>query len=268
MRPSNDMTAREALERDYSPSRFARDPAATLARQASLGRQVVTDHGAQRLAYANDPAACLDLFVPKGKGPWPLMAFIHGGYWQELDHTATNFLAGRYLARGVAFASLGYGLAPRVSIEMMVEQCRLGVQTLITRTPQLGLEPRLALGGHSAGAQLACRVALAEVATARTTISSLLLISGVYDLRPLVETYVNAPLGLDIDRARALSPRFDDLAGLPPMRIVMAERDTPAFRQQSRDFHATVQQAGGMSRLEDLAGCDHFDVLEQPDVSG
>lgn len=268
MRPSDDMTASEALERDYSPSRFARDPQATLARQASLGQQVVTDHGAQRLTYTENPAACLDLFVPEGKGPWPLMAFIHGGYWQELDHTATNFLAERYLARGVAFASLGYGLAPRVSVEMMVEHCRLGVQTLMARASELGLETRLMLGGHSAGAQLACRVAMAEVATARTKISSLLLVSGVYDLRPLVETYVNAPLGLDIDRARTLSPRFDDLAELPPTHIVIAEHDTPAFRHQSCDFHAAVQQAGGVSRLEDLAGCDHFDVLEQLDVSG
>lgn len=268
MCPSDDMTASEVLERDYSPSRFARDPEATLARQASLGRQVVTDHGAQRLTYAEDSAACLDLFVPRGKGPWPLMAFIHGGYWQDLDHTATNFLAERYLARGVAFASLGYGLAPRVSIEMMVEQCRLGVQTLMARAPELGLETQLMLGGHSAGAQLACRVALAEAATSGAKISSLLLVSGVYDLRPLVETYVNAPLGLDIDRARALSPLFDDLADLPPMHLVIAEHDTPAFRHQSRDFHAAVQQAGGVSRLEELAGCDHFDVLDQLNVSG
>ncbi|RTR06926.1 alpha/beta hydrolase [Halomonas nitroreducens] len=255
---------RNALERDYSPSRYARDFAATLARQAEEGAALVEAHRPARLRYVDDPAACTDLFLPAGPGPWPLMVFIHGGYWQELDHAATNFLAARYLPRGMAFASLGYGLAPRVSIETMAAQCRQGVRAVTARVTGLGGVDRLVLGGHSAGAQLACRVAAAEAALPTgLTIDALQLVSGVYDLTPLVDTYVNAPLGLDPVRARSLSPLYDDLEVLPPLELLIAEHDTPAFRRQARDFQAAVLAAGGTARLHDLPGCDHFDILDK-----
>lgn len=253
----------EARNREYSPSRYARDVEATLARQAAQGAELAVRHRPHRLDYGDDPQACLDLFLPPDPGPWPLMVFIHGGYWQELDHTATNFLAERYLARGMAFASLGYGLAPRVSIETMIAQCRRGLEAVAAWVAEQGGIERLVLGGHSAGAQLACRVAAAETDSPQgRTIDELLLVSGVYDLTPLVDTYVNEPLGLDVARARSLSPRFDDLAALPPMRVLVAEHDTPAFRRQARDFRAAVQAVGGQAVLEELPGCDHFDILD------
>lgn len=253
---------REALDRDYSPSRFARDFEATLARQARQGRALAARHPSQRLRYGDDPAACLDLFLPEGGGPWALMAFIHGGYWQELDHTATDFLAERYLARGMAFASLGYGLAPRTSIETMIAQCRAGLGAVTRWLEEQGGLGRVALGGHSAGAQLAWRVAAAGGPDA-ARIDELLLVSGVYDLTPLVGTYVNELLGLDRTRARSLSPMQDRLTGMPPLRLLIAERDPPAFRAQARDFRDAVTAAGGRAALEDLPGCDHFDILDR-----
>ncbi|TLF53081.1 alpha/beta hydrolase [Halomonas urmiana] len=253
----------QGLDRDYSPSLFARDAEATLARQAAEGRALAARRRPLALVDDDEPAARLELFVPEGAGPWPLMAFIHGGYWQELDHTATDFLAERYLSRGMAFASLGYGLAPATSIEAMATQCRRGLALALAALTDRGGAGRVTLGGHSAGAQLACRVAAAEAAgPGGVEIASLLLVSGVYDLTPLVDTYVNAPLGLDPARARSLSPLFDDLSRLPPRRVVIAERDPPAFRRQGRDYHAAVQAAGGASTLKDRPGCDHFDVLD------
>ncbi|SHK76073.1 alpha/beta hydrolase [Halomonas caseinilytica] len=248
----------DALDREYSPSHYARDVAATLARQAAMGRQVVERHAPCRLGYGDDPLARLDLFVPRGDGPWPLMAFIHGGYWQELDHTATDFLAERYLARGMAFASLGYGLAPATSIETMGEQCARGLAEARTALDARGGVDAVTLGGHSAGAQLACRVA----DEAGKDIDALLLVSGVYDLTPLVDTYVNVPLSLDPAQARALSPLFGELTGLPPSRVLIAEHDSPAFRRQGRDFVSALNAAGGRAELVDLPDCDHFDILD------
>ncbi|MCK2184125.1 alpha/beta hydrolase [Halomonas getboli] len=262
-----DSDAQAARDHAYSPSRFARDVEATLARQADAGRTLSARHRPLELVDGDDADARLDLFLPEGvsgrmsgrESPWPLMAFIHGGYWQELDHTATDFLAERYLARGMAFASLGYGLAPGTSIETMIAQCARGLAMAREALVARGGTGRVTLGGHSAGAQLACRVA----ADGECRVDELLLVSGVYDLTPLVDTYVNAPLGLDRAQFRGLSPRFGDLAALPPSRVVIAERDPPAFRSQGRDFAAALEAAGGVVELVDLGGCDHFDVLDQ-----
>ncbi|KAK7580713.1 hypothetical protein V9T40_001342 [Parthenolecanium corni] len=49
------------------------------------------------------------------------------------------------------------------------------------------------VGGHSAGAHLAASLLHSEV---RKYISGLVLISGIYDVRPLITTSVNAALNL------------------------------------------------------------------------
>ncbi|RUR31674.1 alpha/beta hydrolase [Vreelandella nanhaiensis] len=242
----------------YSPSHFARDFEATLTRQAAAGRELAKRYSPIALRAGDDPAACFNLFIPKGEGPWPLMVFIHGGYWQELSNTATDFLAERYLARGMAFASLGYGLAPKTSIETMVAQCIQGLEAAYHALTESGGAWPILLGGHSAGAQLAYWVA----ANGNVPIDKLVLVSGVYDLTPLVGTYVNKPLGLDRENARALSPQFAALAQLPPCQVVIAENDPPAFRQQGHDFVAALRAASVQAKLLDLPACDHFDVLD------
>ncbi|WP_447556303.1 alpha/beta hydrolase [Vreelandella sp. EE22] len=241
----------------YSPSRFARDHEATLARQNEAGRTLAVRH-APVSVNAGDPAG-FNLFIPDGEGPWPLMVFIHGGYWQALDHTATDFLAERYMARGMAFASLEYGLAPDTSIETMIEQCQQGLEAAWYALALRGGAWTIHLGGHSAGAQLAYWVA----ARGEVPIDKLVLVSGVYDLTPLVDTYVNAPLNLNHARARALSPQFGRLNGLPRCQVMIAENDPPTFHQQAKDFVAALLDANVPVDRVDFPGCDHFDVLDR-----
>jgi arylformamidase len=144
------------------------------------------------------------------------------------------------------------------SIETMIEQCARGLAEALAALDECAGAGSVTLGGHSAGAQLACWVAV----EGGMRIDELLLVSGVYDLTPLVDTYVNTPLGLDRARARALSPLFGELAGLPPSRVMIAEHDPPAFRSQGRDFVAVLRAAGSQAEFVHLSGCDHFDVLD------
>ncbi|MGP8288721.1 alpha/beta hydrolase [Vreelandella zhanjiangensis] len=246
------------LDLAYSPSHFATDFEATLTRQAVAGHALRARHQPMALSYGDDPAACLHLFIPPGEGPWPLMVFIHGGYWQELDHTATDFLAEHYLERGMAFASIGYGLAPTTTIDTMIAQCVQGLKAAYHALEDNGGTWSITLGGHSAGAQLAYWVAV----SGKVPIDKLVLVSGVYDLTPLVDTYVNEPLGLTQTQAQALSPQFGELAKLPPSQIVIAENDPPTFHQQGHNFIALLRAADVQAELVELPGCDHFDVLE------
>ena len=248
-----------SLNLAYSPSHFARNFEATLMRQEALGIELVAQHQPIHLRYDDDPAARLNLFVPESTaGPWPLMLFIHGGYWQALNNAATDFLAERYLARGMAFASLGYGLAPKTSINAMVKQCIQGVRAAYSALAGSGGVWSIVLGGHSAGAQLAYWVA----ARGEIPIDRLTLVSGVYDLTPLVDTYVNEALALTPSQAFALSPLFADSSKLPACQVVIAENDPPTFRQQSHDFVLALRTSHIQVELMDIANCDHFDVLE------
>ncbi|EGP18917.1 Arylformamidase [Halomonas sp. TD01] len=203
----------------------------------------------------------LNLFLPEKQGPWPLMVFLHGGYWQQLDAMATDFMAAPWLSRGWAFASLDYPLAPEVNIETMVAACQQGVRHLQREASALGLNGRICLGGHSAGAQLVIMSCLGDGRL--TEVDALWLISGIYDLRPLAGTYIDEPLQLDGAQAERLSPLCHDLHGLPPLTLVHGEFDPPRFRSQGETLYEHALATGVAAELCLLPNCDHFDILER-----
>lgn len=257
------------LDDAYATRRLAPDCEAILARQAREGEAVVREYRPLHLDYGDEtgdaPDNCLDLFVPEGEGPWPLVAFIHGGYWQRLDHSAVNFMAPRFLEQGMAFASLGYSVAPHASLDEMIVHCMRGLHTILEQAPTLGLSGEIHLGGHSAGAQLAAMIPLAGSRLSglpAIPLCSLLLVSGVFDLEPIALCFVNEALGLDVAEARSLSPMFQLVPGLPATHIAYAERDTFEFHRQSLAFAAELAGLGVSVRTACVEDCDHFDILD------
>ena len=254
-----------AREHAYSPSRWARNFEVTLARQAELGQRLRQRYPPKRLDYGYGQMEGMNLFIPKGEKPRPLMVFLHGGYWQELNASAIDFMASHWLDQGWAFASMDYPLAPEASIEAMVTACRQGVDRLRRESTVLGLNGYFHLGGHSAGAQLALMSCLGEERL--DGIESLFLISGIYDLQPLVGTYINKALKLDAERAKQLSPLCQELHGLPPLQLVYGELDPPAFRTQGETLKERATQAGVSAALYTRTDCDHFDIIEYLNTS-
>ena len=82
-------------------------------------------------------------------------------------------------------------------LDPIVEEVRRAVATLLERPPGLDLDPdRVVLAGHSAGAHLAAMVATAD--PTMSGLAGLVLVSGIYELEPLIGTSVNERLGLDV----------------------------------------------------------------------
>src|SRR6202162_3675634 len=62
-----------------------------------------------RIAYGDDPNQFVDLRIPGGKGPHPVVIFIHGGYWRaEYDLTHAGHLCAALTGAGLATWSLEY----------------------------------------------------------------------------------------------------------------------------------------------------------------
>src|SRR5262245_33646251 len=121
------------------------------------------------LAYRDgrDPKQTLDLYAPEGKG-WPVMVFVHGGGWNsgdkdlKVEGTAIYADVGRFFAsQGVGTAVVNYRLLPRVSWRDQITDVAGAVAWLHRHAADYGGDPsQFFLAGHSAGAQLAARVAL------------------------------------------------------------------------------------------------------------
>lgn len=113
------------------------------------------------LAYASteNPRQKLDLFFPKEPAndkPLPLIAFIHGGGWQNGDkrgglrRVATLVESGQFVG-----ASIGYRLSGEAIWPAQIHDCKAAIRWLRAHADEFGIDPdRIAVMGSSAGGHL------------------------------------------------------------------------------------------------------------------
>lgn len=260
-------------ERAYSPSsciggNYQPFVQAYATHSLSVRQRFAGRHG---LAYGAAASNTLDLFVPpraaaKGSLP-PLLLFIHGGYWQELSKNESLFPAEGCLAGGAAFAALDYTLAPGAPVAQMVHECRAALRWLHAHAVELGFDAaRIVVAGSSAGAHLAAMCCLrgwpGDADLPAGLPAAAVLVSGIYELAPLVGTGISDALALTPDSAAAVSPLRFGLTGFPPAVVCWGAIETDVFKQQSRAFAQAIGDAGAEPvQVFELAGRNHFDVI-------
>lgn len=208
----------------------------------------------QDLAYGRGPAERLHLFPAAGPAT-PLLVFIHGGYWQELTEAESSFAAPGAVARGWSFAALGYGLAPAHGLDEIVAMVRRAVRWLHDNAASLGVDPgRIVLAGHSAGAQLAA-MCFGDV-----PLQAAVLVSGLYELEPLLHTSIGPAIGLSPDEADRNSPVRRLRPSAPPLLAARGADEPSGFAEQ-QDLLVTAARRAGVP-VTDLAvpGRHHFDL--------
>ncbi len=87
-------------------------------------------------------------------------------------------------------------------------------------------------------------------------------ISGLFDLRPLVPTSINAALGLTATEAERLSPVLWQPPATGSLVAVVGAGESDEFRRQSREIVACWGKAGLLTRLHEVPSAHHFDVLD------
>ena len=254
------------LEREYSPSSCVPsiDPflqAYTRASAEALAK--LSSH--RNLPWGDGPDEVFDFF-PAASPNSPLLAFFHGGYWQEHSKDDVLFVASKCVPRGIAYASVNYTLAPQATVSTIVDQCRRAVVSIHRQATELGFNPRrLFVAGSSAGAHLASMVLVdgwrRDRGSSGNVVCGAILLSGVYDLHPLVPTYINQALQLNANDAMALSPNTHPLA--PPIPVVVAwgENETDEFKRQSHAFAGVLRSSGFPVKMLEARGANHFDIV-------
>jgi acetyl esterase/lipase len=112
---------------------------------------------AATLVYGSDsPNQVVDLYVPDGSGPWPLVIGIHGGAFMagtrnwELAHLPA------VLEQGYAFATVEYRLSGEALFPAGVQDVKQATAYLRAHAAELNLDPAFfAAWGRSAGGHLA-----------------------------------------------------------------------------------------------------------------
>ena len=210
------------------------------------------------VAYGPGDRHRIDLF--SGDGDGAVVVFIHGGYWQALDGSYFSHLASGLNAHGIDVAVPSYDLCPAVSVSDIIEQMRTATRELA----KLGRP--LVISGHSAGGHLAaCLLATdwraLDAALPAGLVTAAYAISGLFDLRPLVPTSINAALKLDDASARAASPLFWKPPALGSLDAVVGGAESAEYFRQSRIIVDAWGKAGCAARFGVIADANHFTAI-------
>ncbi len=202
----------------------------------------------------------------------PVFVAIHGGYWRALSRHHTAFMAGMLADAGIATVAVDYGLAPHTPLEEIVRQVRAAVAWVYHHGAEHGLDRnRIVVGGSSAGGHLTATTMVsgwqAEFGLPDDVVRAAMPISGLFDIRPLVDSFANEWLRLDDSRASALSPMLQTDRVGPRAVVAVAEHDGVGFLKQSRKFHEAWARRSE-SELLVVPDRNHYDIfldLAEPD---
>jgi arylformamidase len=212
----------------------------------------------RKIAYGPGARNTIDLFSGDGQGP--IVAFIHGGYWQAFDGSSFSHCARGLNAHGVDVAVPSYDLCPHVTVDTIIAEMRAAARELA----RLGRP--LVISGHSAGGHLAACLLATDWPVQGTSLPKDLVIaayaiSGLFDLVPLVGTSINKALGLDAAGASAASPLFWKPPSHGSLDAVVGETESAEYHRQSRSVAEAWSETGLATRYGIVPDANHFTAI-------
>ena len=216
--------------------------------------------------YGPGPNMTADLF-PAPAGGAPIQVFIHGGYWRAMDKSVHSFPAEGIVAAGGAAVSLNYALAPSVTLDTIVEQCRSALEWVADNAGRLnGDSERIFVSGHSAGGHLTATMLCTDW-SARGRAGGLVkggtAISGIFDLAPIMETSINDDVRLDAASAARNSPILNLPAAGAPLIAAVGGAETDEFIAQNRAFAEAWRARGFDATIMEIEGLHHYNVVTE-----
>ncbi|WP_227270748.1 alpha/beta hydrolase [Roseobacter weihaiensis] len=211
------------------------------------------------LSYGDGARQRLDILWPDGAAHG-LAVFVHGGYWMRLDKSYWTDLAEGARARGWAVCIPSYTLTPQARISAITADIGRAINMSAAR-----VEGPICLAGHSAGGHLVTRMLCDDsplIEAVRARIMHTLSISGLHDLRPLMQTQMNETLHLDDQEAWAESPVLHAPGVFSPLTCWVGGGERPEFIRQAR-LMAMIWQGLDVATACHIDGThNHFTILE------
>jgi acetyl esterase len=217
------------------------------------------------------------IYWPEGDGPFPILVWFHGGGWVlgDLD-TADNTCRSLTFKSGAVVVSVDYRLAPEYPYPAGVDDAYAAATWVASHAGELDGHPeRLAIGGDSAGGNLAAVTALRARRRGEPRFCFQLLVYPVTDGRMSFPSYRDNGEGYQLtaeamewfyelylgDRDREdplVSPLYappEDLAELPATLVMTAEFDP--LRDEGEAYAGRLREAAVPVKLSRYDGQIH-----------
>jgi acetyl esterase len=215
-----------------------------------------------------------DVAVPAGKGPYPVLLYLHGGGWVAGSPHSHRKLGMQFAQAGYLTVNLDYRLAPEHPFPAGLDDCVFAVAWTRENAARYGGNPtRLAIGGDSAGGNLSAAT-LVALGGGTPAIKAALLIYGVFDMKAMLAAHpqdagplsheavimmAEAYMGKDLSDAVVTNPRISPMYGLqknfPPCFIICGTLDP--LLPQSQRLAKVCQERGITHELQIVENVPH-----------
>ncbi|XP_076661231.1 kynurenine formamidase [Halictus rubicundus] len=225
--------------------------------------------------YGNSACTKYDVYGTDLPKDAPIFVYIHGGYWQEGSRDVATFAVPVFVAQGIKVITIGYDLCPHVRLGDIISEIKMAVEKILKLASNNGASC-VWVAGHSAGAHLAASLLFDESWLDRMMkqgymklLKGLVLIAGIYDLNPLLNTTINDNLNLTKNEIAAYSFTNLDISkskSINGLKVIVTdgECDTPEFIDESRKCaQKLVTMVDDVQYLLLREHIDHFDIVEK-----
>lgn len=211
----------------------------------------------------------VDVFLPAGGSvDRPLNIFFHGGYWRAFDKGDYSFLAENIVASNAVAVIANYDLMPSVSMAELLAECRSAVRWCYDNATRFGASPkRISVSGHSAGGHIAailCLTPWSEYGLPVDVIKSTTIVSGIFDLTPILESFLADETGLTPEDAAEFSPISwvesvnRELGGIT---LACGMLETQEFHRQTDAFADKLRAVGVSVDVLKILRRHHMDIV-------
>jgi arylformamidase len=251
------------LDRAYDQRVWAPNGGEIIKRYATDGAAVRARLTFTTRAFGPSDDETLDIF-PVSRPDAPIHVHLHGGAWRALTKEDASFLAPSSVHRGIIYVAVNFATIPKVRLPEMIDQARRAIVWVYRNAREFGGDPdRIHVSGHSSGAHMAGVLMTSDwspLGLPRDVIKSGLLVSGLYDLEPVMMSARSSYVKLSAAEARALSPMLHLEWLVSPVTAVYGSGESPEFKRQSQAFIAAAATMGKTASLYPVEGVNHFEA--------
>lgn len=216
----------------------------------------------------------IDVFRPNNvPDNAPIVVYIHGGWWQWFSKEQFSFLAEPFNEKGLAVYMPGYRMAQDWDndkpIESIINQMEEAVATILHEAFEKKSQA-VYLVGHSAGGHLVSMLHKTKWGKynlpdeAQNKIKAVFSLAGLFDLRYLLNSYVNDEINMSLESAIHVSPQLlgNSKSKLCPIHLILPEFDTAEFFRQTKEYQDKLLEDGQSCDLHVVHNRDHLSIIE------
>ena len=245
--------------------------------ESFFAQDVVVVH--RDLAYVDspDPRQHLDLYAPRGVIGYPVVVFVHGGFWIHQDKDYFQPFVGLYRNVGIALARKGIGtavidyrLVPLVTFDEQFADVAQAIRWTHDHVADFNGDPsRMVLAGHSAGGHITALAAfdpvrLTDQGVDVSAIRGYVPMSPILDLQAFADsTSQDAPVAHEVfgDQLAEYSPTTYFTANVAPLLVILGGNDEPFLLDQVPPAIDELTALGAPVTFELVPGHTHDDIV-------